>query len=428
MTNSQPAANQEMKGGMVLYPREYVIDPTNSDNSYVVGADIKGRVVVAYIIPTEQAKANARDSNTAQSIPSLEEFSQTHRKAMHPCFASKDNSYASPSGVLLLEQISPFNDCPVKHDLPVYKCKWASILRETDDSPLVPMGYGFLEINCNRKFSDEINEYINRYNEIDADIKAGLIDNVVDADQEKMRLHSMIMSKKKKWFIAVILKNRELIQLTNVTEAGFVEVLRPFLERYTEKGMYGGAMIRVRDGNTVLSELCSQCDMSYDYKNLVVRDVKGVIDDFLAWDGKKIIRELKSKPQLIVEIIPTQRINCGKIGNDRYNKDLSYLGGSMQIPKTLKTYVSSEVYTNPVIDYKKEKKFLYSMIAVRVAEIHSSKGTGNLLVSAIHAFSAPIGNVFSIDESGKPAYIMNNSEWAKKQQEKAAAEKALQTA
>jgi len=174
--------------------------------------------------------------------------------------------------------------------------------------------------------------------------------------------------------------------------------------------------------------LCSQCDMSYDYKNLVVRDVKGVIDDFLAWDGKKIIRELKSKPQLIVEIIPTQRSNCGKIGNDRYNKDLSYLGGSMQIPKTLKAYVSSEVYTNPIIDYKKEKKFLYSMIAVRVAEIHSSKGTGNLLVSAIHAFSAPIGNVFSIDESGKPAYIMNNSEWAKKQQEKAAAEKALQTA
>ncbi|MND12159.1 hypothetical protein D3C87_378590 [compost metagenome] len=411
MSNAQPVTTPEIKGGSVFYPRKYFVNPSSDDLSFAVGVDIKGKMMVVYLLPTEEAKSNARDSNTAQSVPTFSEFSQTHRKAMHPCFASEENCFNTPCGVMLLEQLTPYVDCPVGHEHPVFKCKWASILREMDDSPLVPIGYGYLEINSNKKYSDEVNELINRYKEIEADMKAGLVTNLIEADQKKMSLHGLIMGQKKKWFVSVILKNRELYPLTDVSESGFRAALTPHLLKYTEKGMYGGAMIRVRDGEKVISSLCCQCDMTYDYKETVVKPVDTTIGEFLAFDGRKIIREVGKNPALVVEIIPTQRINCGKLGNDKYGKDLSYARGGMQVPKTLKTYVSSEVHGDPLIDYKKEKKFLYSMVAVRVAEIHSAKGTGNLLVSAMHAFSSPIGNPFSIDRTGKPAYYLDNNEW-----------------
>lgn len=421
MSTAQSAPIQEAKGGMLFYPRKYVVDEANADLSYASGVDIMGKPMVVHIVPTDQARSNARNSDTAQSIPSFSEFSQTHRKAMHPCFASDDNSYATPAGVLLLEQVTVKMDLSPEHGCRVYNCKWASVLRETDDSPVVPIGYGYLEINCNKKYSDEVNEYINRYMQINADIQSGAIENLIDADQERMKLHATIMSKKKKWFIAVILKNKELIQLSDVSVNGFKQALAPILTKYTVNGMYGGALIRVRDGNVVLSEISTQCDMAYDYQNKRVKTVDEAIDEFLAWDGRRLISSVKKSPGLlIVEIIPTQRINCGKLGNDRYNKDLSYSGSSLQVPKTLKVYVSKDAHLDPLADYKKEKRFIYSMIAVRLAEIHKGEGAGNMLVSAIHAFSSPIGNPFAIDKTGKPTYVLNNDKWAKEKAEKSA--------
>jgi hypothetical protein len=411
MSNSNQANEvKKPRGGMIFYPRNYVLDTVDAEHSYAEGVNQNGEACVVYLNPDLKARENAKNSNTAQSIPRFEEFAETHRRAMHPCFCAETNGPDSPSGIMLLEQISEFNDSPKQHSCPVYVSKWASVLRDWPDAPQAPVGLGYLEINFNPKVSPEVNEYMQQYNDIDAELKSGVFESVIDAEEKKQKLHDLIMAGKHKWFVAALLKIDELTLVSKPSESSFSDVLLPIMSKYTFKGMYAGAIIRVRKGNQVISSLCAHCDMQFDYKKKDIMDPKEVVSNFLKWDGRKIINEARQDPSLIVEIIPVQRINCGKLGNDKYSKEFACGNSNIPnpVPKVLKTYVDRDLHGNPFSNYKKEKAFLFSNIAIRVAEIRSNKGEGNILVSSIHAFSAPIGNIFSVDKTGNSVYVMDN--------------------
>lgn len=393
-------------GGIVFYPREYVLDD-NPDYSYAKGVDELGNPCVIYLNPDEESRSNARDSSTAQTIPSFDDFADTRSRAVRSCYVSKDNGPANPNGILLAEQVIPFKEPYHEHDVPVYSAGWASILRDCDESPKVPMGFGYFEINTHNQAGEAVNEYLQRYKDIDDDMKAGLIENTIDADEEKMNLYNSIMSLRKKWFIAVIIKHKLIKQVESPSKNSLADAIRPYLSGFTKSGMYGGTIVRVRKDNLVITDLSFQCDMVYDYANSVISDVDSIIDECLKWNLGKILRAVESDPELIVEVIPTQRINCGKLGNEKYGKEIDASGAASKI---MKAYLEKEAHNDPFVNFKRDKKFLYCKVAVRPAEIYKGPSKGNILVSSIHAFSAPIGNVLSISNTGSPEYKLDNKQ------------------
>lgn len=402
MTSKIEVKDVKPSGGMIFYPQSYVIDK-DSDYSYAKGVNELGHPCVFYLNPDEGARERAKDSDTAQSIPTFAEFSDTRKRATRSCYADPSNNPANPVGVLLMEQVAPFEKPYHEHDTPVYTARWASILRDSEEMPRVPIGYGYLEINTPAKVGDDINEYMQRYKDIEADMEAGLIDNLIEADEEKQRLYKLILTGRKKWFVAVILKHRMIKQIEDVSVLSITDAIKPYLEGFTKSGMYGGVIIRSRKDGVILPDLTYQCDMQYDYANSQVMNVNDVIANFFKFGGTKLIRAVNDNPDIIVDIIPTQRINCGKLGNNKYSLEIEKQGATAKI---MKAYVDRNAHSDPVANYKKNKQFLYCKVAVRPAEIYREEDRGNILVSAIHAFSAPIGNVLSINEKGEPEYKM----------------------
>jgi hypothetical protein len=406
---------QEFKGGMLLYPRSYHINEENPDLSYCYGLNEYGKDVIFYLNPTEQARESARKSSTGQTVPNFEEFADEDRRATKQCNSNPDNSPAKPFGILMMEQASPKEDGIISDEysgFPIYEAKWASILREGDYMDLPPIGFGYMEIGFNPRVNGEVDDLRLQYKQVEQDLSMGQMSEV-DAEEKKENLYLQITQKRQKWFIAVILKHKQQATLPNNSKEEFSGYLSSYLSKYTDNGMYGGAMIRVRRGDIVDSNLSCYCNMSYDYKKYVIKDVNNVIDDWFKFNGNRILKAIAQEPSIQVDIIPTQRINFGKMSVDKYSKDLALMSS-----KIMKTYVDKIAHFKPNVDFFKDKVFLVSKVSVRLAKVKRGASKGGFLASTIHSFSSPLGNIFSIDNKGEMAYKMdfakeNSKEYAK---------------
>lgn len=397
---------QELKGGMILCPREYYIDSENGDLSYCYGVNEYGKEVVFYLNPTEQAREAARSSSTGQTVPNFEEFSDDDRRNTKQCNPDPENSLASPYGILMMEQISVKEDHSLSAkypSVPVYEAKWASILREGDYMEMPPIGFGYMEIGYHPKVNGEVDDLRLQYQDIESQLAQGIISEV-DAEEKKENLYLQITSRRQKWFIAVIVKHKMQVTIENKNQETIASYLSTYLTKFTDKGMYGGAMIRVRNGDIVDSELSCYCNMSYDYQNKCVRDVNQVVNDWFKFNGNKILRKAQGDNNIHIDIIPTQRINFAKMSTDKYSKDLASMSS-----KIMKTYVDRKAHFNPNINFFKDKVFLLSKVGVRLAKAKRGESKGNLLGSTIHSFSPPMGNIFSINSSGEMKYKMDFS-------------------
>lgn len=397
---------KEAKGGMILYPVEYFLDDSNEDLSYCYGVNEYSKPVIFYLNPTEESKQNARKSNNAQTVPCFEEFADDDRRAPKQCLANSINCPKTPDGILLMEQISIRTDGDMPHaakypDIPVYNAKWASILREGEGSFKPPIGFGYMEIGLHPKINGEVEHLQLQYNEVSTELQAGIISEV-DAEEKKETLFLKIMSLRQKWFTSVILKHKMIHTLASPTQQDFANSLLTFLPRFTENGMYGGALIRVRKGNVVDTNLSCYCNMGYDYKLSCVQDVNTVFSDWMKFNGGKIIREASQDPSIEIDIIPTQRINFGKMSVEKYDKELCRLGS-----KIMKTYIDSKAHSDPFVNFFKDKVFLASKIGVRLAKVKRGASKGGVLASTIHSFSSPLGNAFAIDNNGQFTYQVN---------------------
>lgn len=397
---------QALKGGMVLYPIDYNINDANPDLSFCYGLNEYGKPVVFYIKPTEQAKQNARTSDNAQTVPDFAEFADTDRRAPKQCLASDNNGPKNPNGMLLMEQISLRNDTETPHldkypDTPVYEAKWASILREGDHMFQPPIGFGYMEIGLNPRVDGEVDALRLQYKDIEKQRVLKQISDV-DAEEKKEHLYLQIMSKRQKWFTAVVLKHRQIKVIEHPSKESFANILIPFLQHYTDNGMYGGSLIRVRRGDVVDSTLSCYCNMGYDYQAKAVKPVTSVFEEWFKYHAGKILSAVKSEPSVVVEVIPTQRINFGKMSVEKYSRDIGNLGS-----KIMKTYIDRTAHANPEIDFFKDKVFLSSKIAVRLAKVKRGESKGGVLASTIHSFSSPLGNAFTINSNGEFSYKMD---------------------
>jgi hypothetical protein len=410
--NNEQVKNEAEKpsGGLVFYPRSYTI-VDSIDDSFARGVNQNNEECVVYIRPLESARASASVSGSAKTIPKLLEFAEEGRKARNPCVKSDNNCQATPEGVLMVEQVTLHPELSAIHDgFPVYVGLWASVLREASDMPKVPVGPGYMEIGFSPRVDSEVNEYMTQYKEITGEMDAGVVDNMTDAEEQRVDLYNKIMAGRKKWFTAVMMREKEITTLADVSMEALEAAIKPVLLKYTMKGLYGGVMVRVRSENTVISEFCASCNMQYNYKLKEVDTVENVFENFMKYYGKKILWAARANAY-VIDIIPTIRINCGPTGTQTL--DNQFKGGG--VPKLLKTYVDRDVHNDPMANYIKSKSFLFANIAVRLAVIGNNRiGAGNLLLSSVHAFSAPKGNAFTVGPDGGSPYKMDNEKMPEK--------------
>lgn len=403
-------------GGFVFYPRAYHIIEESIDDSYAYGVNQNGEECVVHIRPTEGARAAAKNRDTAQTIPTLLEFGDESRRAKNPCIASEDNCKKKPEGVMIVEQTLQEGNMPESGPypgLPIFIARWASVARESSDMPKVPVGPGYIEVGFSHKVDQHVNELMTQYQEIESQVANGIRTDMIEVEEEKTTLRQQIMAGRKKWFVSVMLRNEEIFPLANLEQETLKSALQGILNKYTMKGMYGGAIVRVREGDVVISEISASCNMMFDYQKKSVKPFEDTFNDFMKFNGNKILRTAKAQ-NYSIDIIPTIRINCGPVGMNKFADQFKGAG----VPKVLKTFVDSDFHDKPFANYEREKGFLFAHMAVRLAVIGRGKsGAGNYLMSSVHAYSAPKGNILTLGNNGESIYKMNN---AKKKEENAA--------
>ncbi|MFS1427598.1 hypothetical protein LMH73_010620 [Vibrio splendidus] len=407
MTDNKQVPEKEstltpLNGGVIFYPRTYVNDAKDPLESYAEGVTEGGKEIRVYIVPPETFRDKARDSSNSSTVPTIDLFSETHRTAMNPCMADEKNSKQTPNGILMIEQASIDTIREKEVGKPVIIGKWASVIQIDNELGFTAIGKGYLEINMGNKPTGLMVNLLPRFREILELERNGA--SPLAHIEEKRDLYSKILGERKKFFVSVIIKHEEIIQVTDFNLNNFRDLLSQTISQYTASGMYGGAMVRVREGNDVFRKLCKTCNHSYDYDNGGVIDPMIKVDEFLKYGGRTILTTAQRNDKYVLEIIPTQRINCARNGNERYANEIA--NAPMGESKTLKTYVEKHLREIPDVNLEKEVGFVFSNVALRLSGLRRGDSSGNIVLSAIHSFSRPLSNIYSIDQQGKPAYKM----------------------
>lgn len=389
--------------GFVFYPRSYVLSDQDPDKSYVDGVDSQGAERRVYLNPDDRSRENARQG-TAETIPMLDRFAQTDRRAKNPCFASADNGPESPDGVFLIEQAQFREDG-------VVEARWASVLSESSDTPPPAVGIGGLEVHYHPRPSEETAGLLSQYRALEG--ASG-----VDAIVERSQLHNKILESRRMWAIVSLIKPELAAPLgpsKNLTLDDLHHAANPFLDRYTKEGHYGGVWFRVRQGSVIDPAASVMANRQFDYKSRAVQTLDQVWEGFDRFQAGALKRALRM-PGVEIDVIPMERINAGKAGNDKFKKGWAATdsGGT---PKLQKLFVDQSHYLNPLMDPVKANAQLVAHIAVRRAKIYSGETKGNCLVSSVHAFSRPLGHPLEIGPGGDRMYHLKG-----RQPEKAAEE------
>lgn len=392
--------------GFVFYPRSYSIDEQNADLSYVDGVDIDGVERRVFLNPDQRAR-DAAKSGTAETIPMINKLAETGRRATNPCFANPDNGAESPYGVLLIEQASARADGHVES-------RWASVLSESNDTPAPSVGIGGLEMYYHAKVSDETSGLLAQYRRL-------LREEGIDAIAERTQLFNKILDSRRVWAVVSILKPEETVTMSDsgaaTNTASIRAIADPFLEKYTKDGHYGGVWIRVRTGDMVDPVASVMVNRQFDYSRGVVQSLDDVWEGFEKWQSGKV-KSAARQSGVSIDIVPVERINAGKAGNDKFKKDWhAHPDGG--VPKLQKLYVDRSCYLNPLQDAVKSGAQLVAYVAVREALIYSGATAGNRLVSTIHSISKPLGHPLMIGPDGDAIYQIKGRQGADKAQEQA---------
>lgn len=384
--------NPSVPHGFIFYPRSYFIQSQNFDENYIDGVDAQGVARRVYLNPDDRARQAAR-SNSAETIPLVHKLADTSRRATNPCFAAADNGPEKPCGVLLIEQASLREDGHVQS-------RWASVLSESDETPPPEVGTGTLEMSFHPKIPSEISHLISQYNQLSTRTD-------IDSIQQKAALHNEIIDGRMMWFVASMLKHDLTIELGDRRQAVVPRIenaIARSLDHFTRNGHYGGAWIRIKTGEGIILDACASIYRQFDYKGgtNAPQSIDEVMGKYRKFIAPKVMRGLQM-PGSSIDIIPVERVNAGKPGNEKFKKAwMARPDGG--VPKLQKLFVDKTGYLDPINDPCKTNTLLAAPIAVRQAKVYAGPTAGNLLVSTVHAFGKPIGHPLQVGVDGQLAY------------------------
>ena len=370
--DKENGGKQAKINSLVLYPRRYVCEGDDHRKHYVEGVDRAGRPCRGFLRITPQARGLAQSKK--MSLPSMALLSDTRITAQNPCRASEGNGRESPNGVLLLEQCEL-----VDKEKREYSAGWASVLRRQEDpsQPLPMFGHGYVEmrqfLGRNGKDDKDLQELLRRAGE------PGL------NDDERAALCADIYPKIKLAFSALFLSYPDAMPMRSLSEVR--EFAVHCMEMGTSLGGSGGALVRVRRGQTVSALQSRLIERQYGFRE------KRMLSTGECWrmqsgdwrDADRLFATCE------VDCIPTLRVNCGPQGNQRYGRDAAL---SESAPKIEKIWLEREFRRRPSL---KPPKFPH--LATRLAVRTAYTKEGNCIVSAAHVCGMPIGNALSLDKA-----------------------------
>lgn len=382
--------------GFVCYPRKY-------EDDRIIGVDHAGKDVVLLLdVPDRFVEAAKKESD--KPVPKVMAMAETHKRAQNPCIAMEDNGPMTRSGgCFVAEQVTAVEGQPG-----VFKANWLSILKNWESDPEPMFGFGYLETNIKLDFTAEVEAKKARLIEMNEAIRTVLASkaqpeqiggmDTVDFYAARNELMMDLYQSAKKWYIGIDVQYRR-IEIANLeNEALFKRQLVELIASNSVNGMYGGVILRpikiVNGERIVQVDSVRRLDHKYDYAKQAVPPAETVWDQWIT-KGSGWMKVMK-RDGFEVEIIPIQRVNAGKISNDKYSKE--YLKEGRPLPKQIKAWVDQEFHEAPYVSFASQNAYLVTPIAIRCADTRAKEHVGNILLSSIHAFGKAFGNALELDK------------------------------
>lgn len=389
--------------GFVGYPQRYELGEGQT-KSFIHGVDQSGQSFMLELRIPERFIEEAK-KKTDVSIPEVAALAETHRRARNPCYAAEDNGPSTPTGGAFLAEQVELVDASKNH----YAAKWLSILREDENSPLHKIGFGYMEINGKPNNTPEAEEKKLRLIELNTAYAQTMKENpdaesimgisVLEFAQERDQLALALYEMQQQWFIGVDVQFDRLESMDMQNELNAKQQVVNSISNNSVNGMYGGVLLRpikVENGlRTVVVDSVRQLNHQYDYRAKCVPTVDALWQTFIEKGGSGWLKAMRSKGYE-VEIIPCQRVNCGKVSNEKYAKEMR-----KGFSKQLKAFVDTRFHHAPYVNFAQQNAYLVCPVAMRNAETRKSDFNGNILLSSIHAFGKAVGNVLEIDKNGE---------------------------
>jgi hypothetical protein len=389
--------------GFVGYPQRYELGEGQS-KSFIHGVDQAGQPFMLELRIPERFIEEAK-KKTDVSIPEVAALAETHRRARNPCYADEGNGPENPLGGAFLAEQVELVDASKNH----YAAKWLSILREDESAPLHKIGFGYLEINGKQATTPEAEEMKLRLIDLNAAYAEAMKENpeaesimgisVLEFAQERDQLAMALYELQQQWFIGVDVQLALIETMDMESELNAKQQVVNSINRNSVNGMYGGVILRpvkVEGGlRTVVVDSVRQINHQYDYRARCIPTVDALWQTFIQKGGSGWLKAMRSKGYE-VDIIPCQRVNCGKVSNEKYSKEMR-----KGFSKQLKAFVDTRFHHAPYVNFATQNAYLACPIAMRNAETRKSDFNGNILLSSIHAFGKAVGNVLEMDKNGE---------------------------
>ncbi len=395
--------------GFIGYPQSYELGQT-PETSFIRGVDQAGQPFLLELkIPSNFIEAAKKKTDI--SIPDVISLAETHRKARNPCFAGELNGPTNAAGGVFLAEQVKIVDASTNH----YSANWLSILREDENAPAQRSGLGYMEINGKQATSLDAEEKKLRLIDMNGAYIDALASNpeaesvmgmsLLEFTQERDELALALFDMQQKWFIGVEVQYDRLVSLNMGDELAAKKKVVDFISDNSVNGMYGGVILRPvkmeGDKRIVVVDSVRRLNHQYDYTKKSIPTVDSLWSTFMEMGGSGWLKAMKSKGYE-VEAIPCQRVNCGKVSNEKYAKEMG-----KGFSKQLKAFVDNRFHHAPYVNFAMQNAYLASPIAMRNAETRKSDFNGNILLSSMHSFGKAIGNALEIDKNGEKTLSMS---------------------
>lgn len=413
MSNSKFVQNET---ALVVYPREYVVDEDNGGNGkdYVLGVDVEGRDVKVTLQYSREVVQRAQ-ANKDLELTSVDKLADDTRQATRPCYCDENNGPENPVGVLFFERLVSPEFAGKKSDKEIsevpqfrevdgvreYSAGWVSVLavdcadrKSPDVHPVSGKGYvSVTEMNPRMETQEERDAFKQETNALKAELEGLRKQYILTKGDERDQVGADILEMQSRIddmyaykIASVYPKLDEAVMLQEATGTQITEAYRDMYNKYTKDGHFGGVMLRFfKDDETVIKEMTF--DLAPFWQSGVgVVGPDEVIEDWMKWKRGREALKLASERDFKVEVIPTQRINCGPKGNEFYNKPENGLKGEMV--KVRKTYFNDmgEAQLRGIVS--------------RVACAKRKEDRGNQLLGEVHTTTQVQGPVMAAKADG----------------------------
>jgi hypothetical protein len=367
---------------IVAYPREYVIG--HGDDDYVIATE-PGDGLIKISMPSTAVMDELRSKYDVDHTPSIARFADTRDSNPMACQHSPDNCKDNPQGQILFQQsfLVGYED-----GIPHYRAGWGSVICKNAQNLAPEFGLGYMEIDYKRHMlspteKSELTQLEQSYKAINRKLfAAGDSPSGKKLQEELKTVARRIDDLTDPAFRAVMLHPEETVSMPLNGIKNIERAMEHAVDRYSHQGRLGGFILRVTDeGGRIVPGLSGE---GYAWrKGNATQEAKEVSQGYLyAMDRGRLLKQYQGQGYT-VDIVPTQRINCGPGGNNTYSRPA-------QIDTLRKMYM----------DKRTGATLAYTM-ALRLA---TTRDFQNHLLARAYPVGPAMGHPMQVDPEGSFSY------------------------